>query len=96
MDFEWSGWRPCRQDVFQDRLAGAGESSSSMPFVLDSRAPCLPAPRFSTSSFFHSGRNAAEERFWQKFVHRDGSYGRGGVWYIMAWYGVMRFMSGGV
>ena len=32
--------------------------------------------RSTTSSFFLSGRNAAEERFWRKYVHNDGSYGR--------------------
>ena len=32
--------------------------------------------RSTTTSFFHSGRNAAEERFWRKYVHNDGSYGR--------------------
>ena len=37
--------------------------------------------RSTTTSFFHSGRNAAEERFWRKYVHNDGSYGR--------WYGVV-------
>ena len=37
--------------------------------------------RSTTTSFFHSGRNAAEERFWRKYVHNDGSYGR--------WYGVL-------
>merc|ERR1719495_897484 len=35
--------------------------------------------RYTANSFFHSGRNAAEERFWKKFVHRDGSYDAGGV-----------------
>jgi len=52
-NWEWSGWMPCRQDVFRDR--------------------------YTANSFFHSGRNAAEERFWKKFVHRDGSYDAGGV-----------------
>jgi len=52
-NWEWSGWKPCRQDVFRDR--------------------------YTANSFFHSGRNAAEERFWKKFVHRDGSYDAGGV-----------------
>ena len=52
--------------------------------------------RYSTSSFFHSGRNAAEERFWQKFVHRDGSYGRWGQWVsfsrtCMVWYGMVGY-----
>jgi len=60
-NWEWSGWLPCRQDVFRDR--------------------------YSADSFFHSGRNAAEERFWKKFVHCDGSYGAGGRQgrYVFSW-----------
>merc|ERR1711962_875290 len=43
--------------------------------------------RYSADSFFHSGRNAAEERFWKKFVHCDGSYGAGGRQgrYVFSW-----------
>merc|ERR1711915_481225 len=33
-----------------------------------------PVFRFNGSSFFQSGRNKAEERFWRKYIHDDGSY----------------------
>merc|ERR1719430_1413098 len=48
MAWSWSGWYPCKQDIFHDK--------------------------YETGSFFHSGRNVAEERFWRKYIHNDGSY----------------------
>merc|ERR1712002_365488 len=35
--------------------------------------------KYDSNNFFHSGRNAAEERFWRKYIHNDGSYGRDGI-----------------
>merc|ERR1711970_8488 len=33
-----------------------------------------PVFRFNGGDFFQSGRNKAEERFWKKYIHDDGSY----------------------
>merc|ERR1719222_940250 len=61
---------------------GCRADTSTRPGLRSGWMPCRQdvfRDRYTANSFFHSGRNAAEERFWKKFVHRDGSYDAGGV-----------------
>ena len=82
-NWEWSGWMPCRQDVFRDRL-GHHHLHRRRHYhhhhlhyhihcryiyiwyvnILDINISIFF--RYTANSFFHSGRNAAEERFENK------------------------------
>ena len=82
-NWEWSGWVPCRQDVFRDRLRHHHLRRRRcyhhyhphhhihckciyIWYINISDINLSIFFRYTANSFFHSGRNAAEERFENK------------------------------